>query len=148
MRINVRVLAARASFVAMLALPASGFAQTPAKPLAQELVGHWRLVSVDIGGAHPLGASPQGSMFFDAGGDYSIIVIGVGASNGLSYFGTYKTDDSASAVTMHIEAGSRPDAAGRDEVRLVSLAGDTLTMKNQTPRHGPSAITLTWKRAD
>ena len=148
MRIKLRAVAARASLVAMLAMPAGGYAQAPAKPLAQELVGHWRLVSVDIGGAHPLGASPQGSMFFDAGGDYSVIVIGEGASNGLSYFGTYKTDDSAGAVTMHIEAGSRAGAAGRDETRLATFDGDRLTLKNQTPRHGPSAVTLTWRRAD
>lgn len=146
MRINVGALAACVSFAATLVFSASGFAQTPA--LVGQLVGHWRLVSVDIGGAHPLGANPEGSMFFDAGGNYSVIVIGGGASNGLSYFGTYKADDSVGAVTMHIEAGSRPGAAGRDETRLVTFDGDTLTMKNQTPRHGPSAIILRWQRAN
>lgn len=145
---DLRAVAARLSVMAMLAVPASAFAQTPAKPLAESLVGHWRLVSVDIGGAHPLGASPQGSMFLDAAGNYSVIVIGEGAAKGIAYFGAYKVDAAAGSLTMHIEAGSRPDAAGRDETRLVKLDGDELILENSTPRHAPSAIKLIWKRAD
>jgi len=116
MRKTIRAAATMLPLFAALAGPGSVAAQTT-KPLSQALIGHWSLVSVDIGGAHPLGAKPQGSMFFDAAGNYSVIVIGEGAANGISYFGEYTVDDATGALTMHIDAGSRPGAAGRDEKR-------------------------------
>jgi len=147
MRKTIRAAATMLPLFAALAGPGSVAAQTT-KPLSQALIGHWSLVSVDIGGAHPLGAKPQGSMFFDAAGNYSVIVIGEGAANGISYFGEYTVDDATGALTMHIDAGSRPGAAGRDEKRLATLDGDALTLRNDKTGPAVGGITLSWRRAN
>ncbi len=96
-----------------------------------QLVGHWRLVSISIGDAQPYGANPQGSMFLDAGGHYSVIVVTGGGASSISYFGTYTVDDADGSMTMHIDASSRAGAAGRDEKRLVTLSGDELIVENR-----------------
>jgi hypothetical protein len=135
-----------ASLLVGLLLASSAFAQTPT--LASRLVGHWSLVSVAIGGQQTYGAAPQGSMFFDAAGHYSVVIAGAGRAGALAYFGEYKVDEAASAVTLHIDAGSRPSATGRDERRIAALAGDQLTLSNDGSSHGLGTVALVWKRAD
>ena len=79
--------------LAWLAVPAA--AQTPAKSLKEQIIGHWQLVSVTVNDTTPYGANPQGSMFLDAGGHISVIVISAGGARNTSYFGTYTVDDAA-----------------------------------------------------
>jgi len=144
MRTCARLLA---PLVAALVLAGAAAAQTPG--LASRLIGHWSLVSVTIGDQQPYGASPKGSLFFDAGGHYSVIVAGARNGGGaIAYFGEYTVDDAASAVTLHVDGGSRAAAAGRDEKRLVRLDGDRLALSNDRSARGLGAVTLVWMRAD
>src|SRR6202043_182274 len=110
---------------------ATSFAQTPAQSLKDRLVGHWQLVSVSVNNAEPYGASPQGSMFLDAGGHYSVIVITGGAAKSISYFGTYIVNDAEGSMTMHIDASSLANAVGREEARFVAFSDGELVVANQ-----------------
>ena len=143
----IRAISAGAASLAIVAATgAPSPAQTPAQPLKERLVGHWRLVSVDVGGLKPFGTDPQGSMFFDGGGHYSVVV--VGGANAIAYFGEYAVDEATGAATMHVDASTRPSFAGRDARRLLSLSGDRLTVRNDRPPGSLGAVALTWERAD
>jgi hypothetical protein len=121
-------------------------AQTPAKSIKDQLVGHWQLTSVTINDAAPYGATPQGSMFLDAAGHYAIIVLSGGNARDISYFGTYTVDDPTSAVTFHIDGSSHANADGRDQKRVVSFSGDEVVVATASNgRRG--MIKLTWKRS-
>jgi hypothetical protein len=123
-------------------------AQTESKSLKNQLVGHWQLVSVSLNTSPPYGANPQGSMFLDAGGHYSVIVISAGNARSVAYFGTYTVDDSESSITMHIDASNLASAAGRDEKRFLTFSGDELTIASQQS-HGPiGPLKLNWRRAN
>ena len=129
-------------------------AQSPAQPLKERLVGHWQLVSVTVNGAMPYGANPPGSMFIDAGGHFSVIVISAGEARSIAYFGTYAADDGDKTVTVHIDGstgGSGQSAAGRDFKRLVAFNGDELVVSSVAPAAAgvvPGGLNLTWKRAN
>jgi hypothetical protein len=152
MKVTVRGAAAGVLLLTTLALApitTTSVAQTPAKSLKDQLVGHWQLVSVTIGNRTPYGPDPQGSLFFDATGHYSLIVISTGNARNVAYFGTYTVNDADNSIVMHIDASSSSlSAAGRDEKRLVTLSGDELIVANQTPSGSPGAIKLTWKQAN
>jgi hypothetical protein len=135
------------AFLAVCLVAGAAFAQT-APTLASRLVGHWSLVSVAVGGQQPYGAAPQGSMFFDAAGHFSTVIAGAGRSGALAYFGEYKVDEAASVVTLHIDAGTRPSAAGHDERRIAAFDGDQLTLSNDGSKHSLGSVALVWKRAD
>ncbi len=135
-----------APLVAALLFAGAVAAQTPT--LASRLVGHWSLVSVAIGDQRPYGADPKGSMFFDAAGHYSVIVVGVGGAGAIAYFGEYTVDEAASGLSLHVDASNRAGAAGRDEKRLAQLDGDALTLRSDRASRGLGGVTLVWKRAD
>lgn len=151
MKINVRSMAARVASLVLLALAsldAASSAQTPAKSLKDELVGHWQLVSIVINGNTPYGADPQGSMFLDAGGHYSVIVITGGRARSISYYGTYTVNDADDSMTMHIDGSNRADFAGRDVKRVISLSGDEMIVADQTASGAAGSTKLTWKRSN
>ena len=133
-------------FAAALLVAGAAAAQTPS--LASWLVGHWSLVSVAIGDQRPYGVDPKGSMFFDAAGHYAVVVAGVGGAGAIAYFGEYALDESAGVLSLHVDAGNRAGAAGRDEKRVVQLAGDALTLRSAPASQGLGGVTLVWKRAD
>ena len=87
-------------------------------------------------------------MFFDAAGHYSVVVVGAGGAGAIAYFGEYTLDEAAGVLSLHVDAGSRAAAAGRDEKRLAQLDGDALTLRNARASRGLSGVTLVWKRAD
>lgn len=147
------IVASFLSLAILLTVPigTTSSAQTPAKSLKDQLVGHWQLVSVSVNGNAPYGTAPQGSMFFDAAGHYSVIVITVGRARNIAYFGSYAINDADGSITMHIDASSGANAAGRDQKRLVTINGDELTLVTPPatgPIHTVGSIKLTWKRAE
>jgi hypothetical protein len=151
MNLKARGVVAWAASLIMLALmlgssAAPSLAQTPAKSIKDQLVGHWRLVSVTINDAAPYGTSPQGSMFLDADGHYAIIVLSGGNAKDISYFGTYTADDSAGVITLHIDGSSHANADGRDQKRLVTFSGDEVIVAT-SPSARRGSIKLTWKRS-
>jgi len=128
-----------------------GPSQAQSPSLKDRLVGHWQLVSINIADTAPYGSSPQGSMFLDSGGHYSVIIVTGGDARSVGYFGTYTVDEADNTVTMHVVAGTRASAAGRDEKRQVTLNGDQLVLQRpQSP--GPAAalgtVKLTWQRSN
>ena len=123
-------------------LAATAFAQAPG--IKSRLVGHWQLVSVSVNGPQPYGANPQGSMFLDADGHYSVIVLSAGNARSISFFGTYTVDDAASAMTLHIEGSSNANAGRLDQKRLVTFSGNE--MIQDTPAGTRGSIKVTWKR--
>ena len=141
-------IATRVLLLLAMAWPGStAFAQTPAKSLRDQLIGHWQLVAVTINGGSPYGANAQGSMFLDAGGHYSVVVVTAGAARSIAYFGTYTVNDADSSVTFHVAASSRSSSTETDQTRLASFNGDQLTLASQKP--GPiGGAKLTWKQAN
>jgi hypothetical protein len=150
-------IAARSVMVSLFvfAIFAMMFVASPSsaqeKSLKEVLVGHWQLVSVSVNGRTPYGANPQGSMFLDAAGHFSVIVVSDGNARSLAYFGTYTINEADKSVTIHIEdsaGGGTPNAAGRDLKRLVTLNGDELSVQNVLATGDPGAVKVTWKRAN
>ena len=151
MRVSARGVAACLSAIVVGLSASAAPAQTQAKSLKDQLVGHWQLVSVMINGNAPYGSNPQGSMFIDAAGHFSVVVISGGNARNIAYFGTYTVDDASHLMTLHIDGssgGSGQNAAGRDLKRSVSISGDQLIVANQTPAGAPGAVQMTWKQAD
>jgi len=154
MKITMRRMLVSLSLLAGLAVilsAPSSFAQTPAQSLKQGLIGHWQLVSVSANERAPYGADPRGSMFLDAGGHFSIIVISDGDARSVAYFGTYMVSETDKLMTLHLEGssgGGSPNSAGRDLKRLVALSGDELIIQNQTAAGTAGNFKLTWKRAN
>jgi hypothetical protein len=143
----MKIIALRLLTPLVAALVVAGAAaETPT--LASRLVGHWSLVSVAIGEQKPYGADPQGSMFFDAAGHYSVVVVGVGGAGAIAYFGEYTLDAATGVLSLHVDASNRAGAAGRDEKRLAQLDGDALTLRSLRASSGLGGVTLVWKRAD
>lgn len=150
MKITARHVGACALLLLGLALMSPLPAQSAAKPLKDQLVGHWKLVSVTIGEQTPYGAAPEGSMFLDAGGHVSVIVISDGGARNISYFGTYTVDDAAKSMTIHVDgsSGGNGNAVGRSFKRRVQLQGNELVLVNDAPKRAPGVIKQTWKQAN
>jgi hypothetical protein len=134
--------------LALASIASAAFAQTQGKSLQDQLVGHWRLVSVSVNGATPYGEDPAGTMFLDAGGHFAIIVVTAGRARNIAYFGTYTVNDADSSLTMHVEAGGGGATARPDEKRFVTFGGDELILENQKSAGPPGGVTLTWKLAN
>lgn len=150
MKITARGIGVCVLLLLGLALIVPGSAQSAAKSLKQQMVGHWQLVSVTVGERTPYGAAPQGSMFLDANGHLSVIVISDGDARNISYFGTYTVDNAAKTMTIHVEgsSGGTGNASGRSFKRLVQLQGNKLVLANDAPSSAPGVIKQTWKQAD
>jgi hypothetical protein len=135
------------SSLLIASLASTAFAQSPAKSLKDQLIGHWQLVAVSINGQSPYGANAKGSMFLDAGGHYSVVVVTAGEAKSVAYFGNYTVIDADHSVTFHVDASSRASGAERDQTRIASLSGDELTLASQNP--GPiGGVKLRWKLAN
>jgi hypothetical protein len=150
MKITARGIGACMPLLLGLALVSPASAQSAAKSLKQQIVGHWQLVSVTVNSGTPYGAAPQGSMFLDAGGHVSVIVISDGGARNISYFGTYTVDDADKSVSVRVDgsSGGAGDASGRTFKRLVQLQGDEMIVANATPAGGPGPMKLIWKQAN
>ena len=46
----------------------------------------------------------------------------------LSYFGTYRVDESSATLVLHIEGSTFPNWNGKDQKRSFTLVGDKLTL--------------------
>lgn len=150
MSIASRAAIGRLSSLAIMALVATAtpaLAQSQGKSLKDQLVGHWQLVSITINGTMPYGDSPQGSMFIDAAGNYSVIVITGGKAKSIAYFGTYTVNDADSSMNMHIQGNSRPSINARDQTRIVSFSGDEMVQTNPAAAGPRPAVKVTWKRS-
>ena len=141
------------ALVGLLALPPA----PPAPTLAQRLQGTWRLVSYELrespGAAwiRWLGDGPKGYIMYDATGHMMVEFEkmpppGNFASGDdwnptpdearaallgyVAYFGTYTVDESAHAVTHHVEGSLNPSYFGTDQLRPAILEGNRLTLSD------------------
>jgi len=157
------------------AIASPAFAQQPTKPLREQLVGTWDLVStyaVRQDGSRlddPFGPNPSGRYMLDATGRFSYMIYGSGrlkfASNNrregtpeenkttvqgvIAFYGTYTVDESARTVTWHVERCTFPNWEGSDRKTIVTLNGDDLsyTADPISSAAGPYVPHVKWKRA-
>ncbi len=150
------------------AIVAASFAQ---QPVVQGVVGTWTLVSET---AHqgdkttePLGPNPLGSIIFDRGGRFILMIARTGlprfAANkrdagtpeenravlagSLAFFGTYSVSDADQVITLHVEASTFPNWVGSNQKRSFTLGGDEMKWTNRTPAIGAEVVEVVWRRA-
>ena len=153
-----------------LAFPRSeAFAQ--GKPLKEQLVGTWTMVSNVT--THPdgrkydaLGPNPQGVFILDANGHFAITLLGAArpkfvsnnrlegtadenkavVQGSIAYFGTYTVNEADHTLNFHIERCTFPNWDGTTQKRSVTITGDEMKYTN-TAASGGGKAELVWKRA-
>jgi hypothetical protein len=169
---RLRILAVMSCLTAALSQThvASPFAPATARKsagsLANELVGAWRLVSIETRRPngeviYPFyGRHPEGMLIYDASGYMSVQIVSdpkptvpvassregflssqptekaTAADGYYAYFGTWSVDPSASTVTHHIQQSLYPGERGEDGTRHLSLEGSRLTLIAKTHEMG------------
>jgi hypothetical protein len=142
-------------------------------PLANDLLGSWRLVSrVDLTEAGQrrvdpaLGADPIGLLVYDAGGNFAAQFMSrnrtaadaaaTGGVNNTSavggydaYFGTYEVDAATGTVTQTLLGALSPANVGMVVARAMAVSEGRLLITLATTRPDGERITrtLTWERA-
>jgi hypothetical protein len=144
---------------------ADAFGQT-----AKELVGSWTLISVTVNRdgekIEPFGPNPKGTMTFDSGGRFSIIVtrsdlpkfasnnreMGTSEENkavvqgSVAYFGTYNVDEDGHMFIVHVGGSTYPNWVGTDQKRIFAITGDDLKYTNSNRSAGAGVALVLWKR--
>jgi hypothetical protein len=145
-------------------------AQQKAANTAEQLIGHWTLVSVkneqDGKTTEPFGPNPKGLFIFDRSGRYAILIFrsdlpkfsSNNLDNGtpdenkavvtgsLAHFGTYSVNEKEGSYTLRPEAGTFPNWVGIDQKRSFSVSKDELKITNPGAAKGGTS-TLILKRA-
>jgi hypothetical protein len=141
------------------------------KPLTEQLLGSWALVSHESvradGSRTPVyGRDPKGIAFFDATGRFIITVMRADraryaidfptqgtneenkatAQGTMTYFGTYSVSETDHTIALHIEASSFPNWNDADQKRTFAIAGDQLTLIARALQTGGHAEVI-WRRA-
>lgn len=139
-----------------------------ATSIREKLLGSWRLVSPEAGGADadassPLGDDPIGMLTYDASGTVSAQLMrrnqppfrnddwrnaateekAAAWSGYFGYFGTFTIDESAGTVTHHVEGSWFPNLVGTEQVRYYSFAGNRLSLDAHTPW---GRVSLVWEK--
>jgi Lipocalin-like domain len=135
-------------------------------PVADKLVGAWRLVSVETKRAngeviYPFyGKHPEGLLMYDRNGWMSVQIVSDPKPTHLAadsredvlkapladkaeaidgyyaYYGTWTVDPSGSSVTHHIQQSLLPAERGENVVRQLTLDGNRLTLVAKTHEMG------------
>jgi lipocalin-like protein len=164
---NKRVVKLALAALVARAIVALSLAQ---QPVVQGIVGTWTLVSET---AHqgdkttePLGPNPLGSIIFDRGGRFILMIARPGlprfAANkrdagtpeenravlagSLAFFGTYSVSDADQVITLHVEASTFPNWVGSNQKRSFTLGGDEMKWTNRTPAIGAEIVEVVWRR--
>ncbi len=155
-----------------VALPA-GDAVAQQKSLKEQLVGTWKLVSVESvrndGSKRDLsGPYRKGVVIYTSDGHFALVDTRSDlprfASNSrqtgtpdeykavvqgsIAYFGTYSVNEADKVITVQIEGSTFPNLIGRtDQKRIItSLTADELKFTNPATPSGET-LQLVWKRA-
>jgi hypothetical protein len=167
----VAILSVVTAFAVVMPLAASDArAQQKAANTAEQLIGHWTLVSVkterDGKTTEPFGPNPKGLFIFDRSGRYVVLQFradlpkftsnsrdkGTPEENkavvhGSSvHFGTYTVNDKEGSYSLRIEAATFPNWVGVDQKRFFSISEDELKITNPIGSTG-GISTLILKRA-
>ncbi|MFD0363660.1 lipocalin-like domain-containing protein [Nocardia sp. GCM10030253] len=122
---------------------------------ATDLVGTWQLLSYfdiddsDTRSEGPLGDAPRGLLIYDPNGHMSVSMMrtdhAVGANPFMGYAGTWRR--SGAELVHAITVCSNPALADTEQVRQLSLTGDTLTLIGTAQVEGRAQRrVLTWRR--
>ena len=142
-----------------------------AQSLKEQIVGTWLPVSqyVDQDGKklEPFGSEPKGIVIYDAGGRFVLVLQRAtlpkfASSNRLSgtpeenkaivqgsiaYFGRYSVDEKERKINLHYDGSTYPNWDGEDQVRLISINGDELSMVSPVSAVGGGSVHLLLRRA-
>ncbi|MDB5798277.1 MAG: hypothetical protein JWP36_2179 [Paucimonas sp.] len=162
---RIRTLYANMLFLVAMLASTHSFAQS-----AKELVGTWKLVSVDnvVGGKRtPLyGPSPKGIFVLTPDNNYVTTVMKADlpkvASNNrmagtpdenkaivqgsIAHYGTYTVDPAAKSITMNVEAATFPNWNGTSQKRNYAIAADKLTVTVPAASTGSGISEIVYKR--
>lgn len=142
--------------VLALALLVGGMPPTSARPLSQEIVGRWRLVSIESRDdpskdwEKRYGEDPAGYLDYSADGLMSVQIAKMPRPRFASgkdreptpdeareaylgyvaYFGTYSVDETARVITHHVQASLMPSFSGTDQRRPAELSGNRLILSD------------------
>ena len=149
---------------------AAGFAGARQPPGQGRFVGTWMLVSET---AHqgdktsePLGPNPLGSIMFDQGGRFMLLIARPGLpkfdankrdagtpeenkavlAGLLAFIGTYTVSEADQVLTLHVEASTFPNWVGTDQKRSFTFVGDEMKWTNRTPAIGAEVVEVVWRR--
>jgi hypothetical protein len=153
-----------------------GSAQTKTnsnKPLKEQLIGTWALVSVDniypdSSRVHPYGENPKGMLVFDERSNYAIQIykavrpkIASGDKNvctpeeskaliqgSNSHFGKYMVDEAKHTITFKIDRASFPNWEGADQERTYIYTGNEIRyVVTHTTQGGKAVVAeVVWRR--
>lgn len=149
------------AFGALALLLSASWAVAEEKPLKEQLVGMWRLVSNDSFGPNGekrqlYGPNPKGVLVLSADGQYIQMTVrpdtpkfkinnrleGTSEENKavlagtVAYFGTWSVDEAKKSMTVRIDGSLFPNQAGTVSTRNIELAGDELKVSNPAPGSG------------
>jgi len=141
------------------------------KPLKEQLVGTWTLVSSDQvrpdgSKLRQLGANPNGINVFDANGRFFLMMASADnlrmASNdrsmtkseedsliveSIAYYGTYTLNEEVNVISLHLDASTFPNQVGTDQKRsITSLTANELKYSSPAAKSGDQ-VHQVWKRA-
>jgi hypothetical protein len=160
--------------VAILLLAASALAQdsSAAKPTTGQLVGTWRLVSIEdtmkdgmVKPPEQLGPHPIGFLMYQADGNMCASIMNPDRpawkdsakptneekiayyDTFIAYCGTYKLDAEKSVVTHYPVVAWTPAYVGSNQVRPFRLEGKRLTITVAGPLPTVTKRVLVWERA-
>ena len=140
------------------------------KPLKEQLVGAWTIVSVTSklpDGSPVWGDKPLGLLVFTSDGHYSTQLmrsdlpkyasnnrakgtpeeykaIGMGS---VANFGTYSVDEANKTFTISYDGSTFPNRKGIKETRPFVIEGDQLRITNPAPSTGGETSQLIYRRA-
>jgi hypothetical protein len=175
MKASIRKLVAIFSVVTAFAIvmpfaALDACAQQKGANVAEQLIGHWMLVSVknEQGGktTEPFGPNPKGLFIFDRSGRYVVLQFRADlpkfASNSRDkgtpeenkaivqgssvHFGTYTVNEKEGSYSVRPEAATFPNWVGVDQKRFFSISKDELKITNPSGSIGGTS-TLILKRA-
>jgi hypothetical protein len=163
------------TLLAILLLAMCSFAQTsaPAMPTVAQLLGSWRLVSVEVtlkdGTVKPddrFGPRPLGYIMYEPDGHMCAEIMNpdraawknptkptdeekITAFNGfIAYCGTYKLDAEHFTVTHYPEVALNPPWVGSTQPRPFRIEGKRLIITPATTEPNEAKYVLTWERAE
>ena len=174
MKAWIRKLMAILSVVTALAVvmpfaASDACAQQKVANTAEQLIGHWTLVSAkneqDGKTTESFGPNPKGLFIFDRSGGYAVLqfradlpkfasnsrdkgtpeenkAVVLGSS---AHFGTYSVNEKEGTYTIRPEAGTFPNWVGNDQKRWFSISKDELKITNPSGSRGQTS-TLILKR--
>ena len=156
----------------MLSLAVSSSAVSQDKPLREQLIGMWALVSAENTSAEgktlPFGPSPRGIAVLDANGRFVILNMSstlpkVASNNratataeenkaivsgSLGLYGTWSVNEGEKVLVWRVEASTFENWVGLEQKRPInSVAPDEMSWTNPIASTGSSARTLLiWRR--